>query len=74
MVKKRILEVIGILMIGDGLVAAAEPERHGRLWLAGPRLWRRAMKPFVESPRLMRWAGVGEAGLGLWLASRQRPG
>ena len=60
-------------MIGDGIVAAVDPARHGRLWLPGPRPWRRAMRPFVKSPALMRWLGLGEAGLGLWLTHRQRP-
>lgn len=60
-------------MIGDGVVAMVDAKRHGRLWFSGPKAWRRAMKPFVESEHLMRLAGVAEAAFGLWLVHRQSP-
>lgn len=72
MIKERVLEMVGILMIGDGIVAVLDPERHGRLWLGGPALWQKSMHPFVRSRPLMRSAGLAEALLGLLLASRQR--
>lgn len=60
-----------MLMIGDGLLALAEPERHCQLWLAGPRFWQKAVEPFVENPPLARALGAAELVAGFWLASRQ---
>ena len=70
---RRLLELIGILMIGDGVVAVIDPRRHGLLWLAGPSLWRQTMMPFVRHPALMRSVGLAEALAGLWLARQQQP-
>jgi len=71
--KQRTLETVGMLLIGDGIAAALEPRRHARLWLGGPRGWRRAMRYFARTPELTRCVGMAEAGLGLWLTHRQRP-
>ena len=70
--KRRIYELLAMLMIGDGLVAALEPRRHARLWLGGPSAWRRVMWSFVERPRLTRCVGVAQLGFGLWLARQQK--
>ena len=68
MIQKRIVETVGLLMIGDGIVAAATPRSHVRLWQDGPRLWRRALAPFAEHPRWTRWLGVAEAVIGFSVA------
>jgi hypothetical protein len=64
-------ETIGLMLIGDGVVALLEPERHVRLWAEGPKFWRMLMNPFVSRPALTRFAAVLEVGLGLWISSRQ---
>ena len=66
----RFAEVAAIMVIGDGVVGALFPARHARRWLSGPRLWRRAMRPFVDHPEVMRGAAVVEAVAGLWWAAR----
>jgi hypothetical protein len=68
---QRIKETVAMLMIGDGLLALAEPERHCQLWMAGPRFWQKAVEPFVEHPPLARTMGALELVAGFWLASRQ---
>lgn len=73
MMRARLMEILGILLVGDGVVAFLNPERHTQLWRRGPKFWQEMMDPFVQYPVLMRWAGAVEAALGLWLASRQRP-
>ncbi|HVT29509.1 MAG TPA: hypothetical protein VHE81_15945 [Lacipirellulaceae bacterium] len=72
-VSRRAFECIAISMIGDGLLAVIEPERHILLWRSGPRWWRKIMQPFVDNPTLTRCVGAAETAFGFWLASAQRP-
>lgn len=67
----RGLEVAGMLMIGDGLLAAVDPARHARLWRDGPEDWRRTMAWFEARPALTSAIGLAEAAMGFWLARRQ---
>lgn len=67
----RGLEVAGMLLIGDGLMAAVDPRRHARLWRDGPEGWRASMAWFEDHPAAARAIGMAEAALGFWLAARQ---
>ena len=69
---RRIKETGALMMIGDGVLALAEPRGHVKLWLEGPKPWRRTMKAFLKRPAMTRAFGLVEIGLGLWLASRQQ--
>ncbi len=71
MVSGRMKELVGLLMIGDGVLAFVEPRRHVLLWRRGPRAWQAMMDQFVERPGLTRWLGAAEIALGFWLATRQ---
>jgi hypothetical protein len=73
MFSERAQELLGMLMIGDGVLALAEPRRHALLWRAGPAWWRELVDPFVDRPALTRALGAAGALFGLWLASRQQP-
>ena len=68
---RRVKESLALVMVGDGLLAAAGPVRHCMLWQRGPSGWRRMVAFFAERPALTRAVGLAEAGTGLWLASRQ---
>ena len=74
MIARRIKECVGLMMIGEGVLAAVHPRGYARLWEHGPAWWRRAIDPFVRNPGLTRWVGAGEAVLGYWLAAGQLPG
>jgi hypothetical protein len=71
MVGARLLEVVGIMMIGEGVLAAVDPRGHTRLWSRGPRAWEAMIEPFVEHPTMTRCLGAAEAAVGFWLATRQ---
>ena len=73
MVRERFAELVGMLMIGDGVLAVLEPSRHARLWREGPATWEWMVDPFVKRPGLTRWLGAVEVAAGIWLASRQTP-
>ena len=58
LVKRRLLESLAILMIGDGLLAAVRPRRHVLLWETGPRIWRNSLRPALRHPGLTRVLGL----------------
>ena len=71
---RRLLELVGLMMVGDAMLALIQPRGHVALWYQGPRPWRRMMAPFRSSPDLTRALGAVELAIGLWLAAReQRP-
>ncbi len=71
--KKRFIELFGLMCVGDGLATVLEPERHCMLWDVGPEPCRKMMDAFVEHPTMTRSLGFLEMLFGLWLASRQQP-
>lgn len=71
MLRKRLIELVAIGLIGDGVVALVAPKRHSLLWLGGPENWRRFMHIFAERPMLTRLLAATEVALGLSLALRQ---
>ena len=73
MTGNRLRELLGILLVGDGVMALIAPSRHSRLWQIGSVWMRRSMQPFVNHPQLTRLTAAGQIGTGLWLASRQWP-
>lgn len=68
---KMSLELVAISMIGDGMLALTQPQRHMRLWNAGPEPWRRLCTYFEERPAQTMIVGALFVGAGLWLASQQ---
>jgi hypothetical protein len=68
---KRIMELLAMLLVGDGVIAVVAPRRHSHLWKFGPEGYRRAVEAFAERPDLTRLLAAAEVGLGLWLALRQ---
>lgn len=71
MIARRVLELIGMLIIGDGVLALIAPHRHPRLWLPGPKPYQRFLEELMERPLLKRFLGVVQIGFGTWLASLQ---
>lgn len=67
-VMDRTKEMVGLVLIGDGVLAAAWPEKHALLWLQGPEAWREMVRPFAQNPGVTRLLGLAELGVGLWLA------
>ena len=64
------LELLAMMMIGDGLIASLRPRSHLRLWRAGPAPWRRLVLEMERRPALSAAVGAAEAALGLWLVFR----
>jgi hypothetical protein len=71
--KKRLLDALGLLLVGDGILSLVDPKRHCLLWEIGPKPCRALIDEFVQHPRVTRIAGVAEAALGILLAEMQTP-
>jgi hypothetical protein len=66
-------ESLAMMMVGEAMVTLIDPKRHCRLWMRGPERWKQFIQLFVEHPVLTRGLALGELGLGVWLAEKQRP-
>ncbi len=71
---RRILDVLAVVSIGDGLLWVVAPRRRGLLWLAGPGPVRRFVEELtLERPWLARLVGGAQVAAGLWMALRAYP-
>jgi hypothetical protein len=66
-------ESLAMMMVGDALVTLVDPQRHCRLWMKGPEKWREFISLLVQHPGITRGLALGELGVGMWLAEKQRP-
>lgn len=69
MIAARLIELAGMAMIGDGVLALVEPKGHVQIWKRGPEPWERTMDFFLDRPGMTRALGALEIGLGYWLAA-----
>jgi hypothetical protein len=69
--KRRLIEAIAIITLGDGLIEFLTPKEHSRLWVVGPKSTRRIGMWFVVEPDRMRVLGAAQVVLGVWLALKQ---
>jgi hypothetical protein len=72
MLNKRLKEILGIVLIGDGLVGLLQSRRHTSLWRGGPKPYRHMMDELVSRPILSKSVGAALVGIGFWLVSKQR--
>jgi hypothetical protein len=70
---KRALEILAMMMIGDGVLAAFGPRRHVTLWRGRARGsgWNRMLTWFAEHRKGTRVIGAVEIVAGLALARGQ---
>jgi hypothetical protein len=68
---KRILELAGLILIGDGLMGLLRPRRHSLLWHCGPQLAKAVTEELADHPTTARSIYAAELALGIVLASTQ---
>lgn len=68
---KRILDVLAVVFVGDGLLWVVAPRSRGLIWLAGPASVRRLVEGVtLERPWLARLIGAAQVVVGAWAALR----
>ncbi len=70
---RRIVQLVALVMVGDGVVGFFKPRWHSLLWNVGPEAYRDVMRKFSEEPAAARWIYASEAVIGAWIASQQTP-
>lgn len=70
-VTKRALEVLGLMMIGEGVIGLLHPRRYSLFWKIGPDWMRNSMDTLAEHREMTRLLCVGEIVAGLWLSLRE---
>jgi hypothetical protein len=72
----RLLEIIGQLIVGDGITCILVPRRHMLLWrdAFGSQLWRRMVQWFADNQGTTIMVGLAEALAGLWCILRANRG
>ena len=68
---KRILELAGLILIGDGLMGLLHPRRHSLLWHFGPQLAKAVTEELAEHPKTSRAIYAAELALGITVATTQ---
>ena len=71
MITKRILELAGLVLIGDGLMGLLRPRRHSLLWHVGPQLTKAITEELADHPQTARAIYAAELALGVALAACQ---
>ena len=72
MALRRICEIAGTLIIGDGIAFLVAPRPHMQIWIDALEwpLWRNMVRWFADHPAAGRVSGVVELALGAWLLAR----
>ncbi len=70
-IAKRGLELLGLMMIGEGVVGMLFPTHYSRFWKMGPEWMRQVARTCAENPETTRLICAGEIALGLWLAAHE---
>ena len=72
MIQRRLLEIVGTLVMGDGLAFLFAPRRHMLIWVRALDLplWQRTVQWFADHEAAGRATGVLELALGAWLTAR----
>jgi hypothetical protein len=71
MLTKRLLELAGLILIGDGLMGLLRPRRHSLLWHCGPELAKAVTEELADHPKTSRAIYAAELVAGIALASIQ---
>ncbi len=71
MAYKEIKEIVGLLMLGEGIVGFFAPKKYSLFWKLGFKPLEKLKHKAADNPEMMRLLYAAEAGLGLWLAKSQ---
>ncbi len=66
---RRTIQLIALVMVGDGVVGFLKPRWHSLLWDIGPEPYRKTMNQFALHPERARWLYAAEVLIGI-LGSR----
>lgn len=71
MTTKHWMEMIALIIIGEGVFGVVHPEKHIRLWRIGPKRLNVLVDNFAAHPTAMRFVFAAQIVLGYYMAKRQ---
>ncbi len=71
LITRRAIELVALMLIGEGIMGLLKPRGYSRLWRLGPALLRSTMEDLAEHPNIARSIYAVEAAIGIALASFQ---
>ena len=76
MVLRRLYEIVGTLIVGDGFAFLFAPRKHMLIWVEALELpaWRRLVQWFADHTTAGRITGVIEIALGAWIVAKAYEG
>ena len=66
--KRCAKDSLAMLMVGEACVTLMDPKAHVRLYMGGPKAWRKFLSTFIEHPWMTRSLAIAELSAGMWLA------
>lgn len=73
LIVRRLVQLGGLFLIGDGVLGLIKPRHHSMLWHFGPQLARAMTEELADHPKTARTLYLAEAALGVVLAASQTP-
>jgi hypothetical protein len=72
MVLRRLYEIAGTLILGDGLAFLFAPRQHMLIWVEALKhpAWQRLVQWFADHETVGRLTGLIEIGIGAWILAR----
>jgi hypothetical protein len=72
MARRRVYELIGTVLIGDGFAFLFAPRPHMLIWVEALNLphWRHLVQWFADHALAARATGIAEIALGGWMLAR----
>jgi hypothetical protein len=74
MATRHWVEMAAMMVIGEGVIGVAHPERYLRLWRVGPKPLRTLVDAAARHPSAMRFVFAAQIAAGYWIARRQLEG
>jgi hypothetical protein len=71
--RNLVTELLGIVLVGDGVLSFVSPRRYLLAVEFGPEGYKRALEGLAQRPPLTRLLAAGQVGIGLFIASRGYP-
>jgi hypothetical protein len=68
--KSRWEELVGMILIGDGVLNLLQPKRHSAIWNCGPKFYKNAARSLQTHPAATRGLGLAFVALGIWLGRK----
>ena len=73
MIMRRLIQLVALTMIGDGVSGLLKPRWHSLLWNVGPHSFQLAMDELAKNPTKARLLYAAEILVGAWLSTRLTP-